>query len=111
MLAGVISDTHGYFDDRVLPYFEGVDLILHAGDVGSSEVLTRLAEIAPVFAVEGNNDVELELGIEERADDSTWRATASSSSTSSRTRSRAARSSSMATATSCSTNGGVKRCT
>jgi putative phosphoesterase len=66
MLAGVISDTHGYLDERVLPCFEGVDLILHAGDVGSPEVLERLAEIAPVFAVEGNNDAGLGLGIEER---------------------------------------------
>lgn len=66
MIAGVISDTHGYLDERVLPHFEGVDLILHAGDVGAFEVLTRLGEIAPVFAVEGNNDAGLDLGIDER---------------------------------------------
>jgi putative phosphoesterase len=66
MLAGVISDTHGYFDERVLPHFAWVDLILHAGDIGSMEVLERLGEIAPVFAVEGNNDEGLGLGVELR---------------------------------------------
>ena len=66
MLVGVISDTHGYFDDRVLPHFAAVDLILHAGDIGSMEVLERLAQIAPVFAVEGNNDEGLGLGVEFR---------------------------------------------
>jgi putative phosphoesterase len=66
MIAGVISDTHGYFDERVLPFFHGIDVILHAGDIGSMAVLERLGEIAPVFAVEGNNDVGLDLGVEER---------------------------------------------
>jgi putative phosphoesterase len=66
MLAGIISDTHGYLDERVLPHFQDVDLILHAGDVGSFDVLEQLGTIAPVFAVEGNNDVGLDLGIEAR---------------------------------------------
>jgi putative phosphoesterase len=66
VLAGVISDTHGYLDERVLPHFDGVDLILHAGDVGGFDVLTELGNVAPVFAVEGNNDAGLDLGIEER---------------------------------------------
>ena len=57
MLAGVISDTHGYFDERVAPCFEGVDVILHAGDVGSADVLGSLGLIGPVFAVLGNNDL------------------------------------------------------
>jgi uncharacterized protein len=66
MLLAVISDTHGYLDNRVLPHLQGIDAILHGGDVGSSSVLNELAIHAPVFAVEGNNDVSLELGLEER---------------------------------------------
>jgi len=53
---GVISDTHGRFDGAVVSTFEGVDLILHAGDVGKASVIQQLEEIAPVLAVGGNND-------------------------------------------------------
>jgi uncharacterized protein len=53
---GVISDTHGLFDEAVNRVFAGVDAILHAGDIGKLEVIERLEAIAPVFAVEGNND-------------------------------------------------------
>jgi|SRR5262249_32011177 len=53
---GVISDTHGRFDPVIVPIFSGVDCIIHAGDVGKVEVISRLEEIAPVLAVEGNND-------------------------------------------------------
>ncbi|HEY7270876.1 MAG TPA: metallophosphoesterase family protein, partial [Dehalococcoidia bacterium] len=56
MLIGVVSDTHGYYDARLGPALAGVELILHAGDVGSLEVLARLGEMAPVVAVRGNND-------------------------------------------------------
>jgi putative phosphoesterase len=55
---GVISDTHGLLRPEVLPAFQGVKLILHAGDIGSPEVLYRLRTIAPVVAVRGNNDIE-----------------------------------------------------
>ncbi len=58
---GLISDTH--MDDRcrVLPptvteAFDGVDLILHAGDVGAMHTLDVLAQIAPVVAVHGNDE-------------------------------------------------------
>lgn len=54
---GVIADTHGMFDEKLARLFDGVSLILHAGDVGAPAVLTRLTEIAPVRAVAGNNDV------------------------------------------------------
>jgi putative phosphoesterase len=53
---GVVSDTHGMFDEKLRRLFEGVSLILHGGDVGSPQVLTQLTEIAQVRAVAGNND-------------------------------------------------------
>jgi putative phosphoesterase len=53
---GVISDTHGKFDEAVVQIFNSVDLIIHAGDVGKKEVIARLEQIAPVLVVEGNND-------------------------------------------------------
>src|SRR5215470_9284590 len=53
---GVISDTHGLLRPEVHEVFQGVSLILHAGDVGSAEVLDSLKKIAPVVAVRGNND-------------------------------------------------------
>ena len=53
---GVIADTHGYLPPTVLDSFRNVDVILHAGDVGSSEILTALAQVAPVVAVRGNMD-------------------------------------------------------
>ena len=56
MRIGVISDTHGYFDPHLAPLFQGVDEILHAGDVGSEAVLDRLRAVAPVQAVRGNVD-------------------------------------------------------
>lgn len=56
MIIGVISDTHGLFDQSIVSVFRGVDAIIHAGDIGKLEVIDRLEEIAPVFAVEGNND-------------------------------------------------------
>ncbi|HEY6330372.1 MAG TPA: metallophosphoesterase family protein [Blastocatellia bacterium] len=56
MKLGVISDTHGKYDIAIEPIFKGVDLIIHAGDIGDLKVVERLQLIAPVFAVEGNND-------------------------------------------------------
>ncbi len=53
---GVISDTHGYLPPAVLRSFRNVDAILHAGDVGSGEILTALGELAPGVAVRGNMD-------------------------------------------------------
>jgi putative phosphoesterase len=56
MRVGVISDTHGLLRPEALKALRGVDLIIHAGDIGAAEVLSALAEIAPVTAVRGNND-------------------------------------------------------
>jgi len=53
---GVISDTHGYLDARVIDAFIGTDLIIHAGDIGKPKILDALATVAPVRAVRGNTD-------------------------------------------------------
>jgi hypothetical protein len=56
MLIGVISDTHGLLRDEAVAALAGADMILHAGDVGSGDILPVLAAIAPVVAVRGNVD-------------------------------------------------------
>ncbi|HJA86802.1 MAG TPA: metallophosphatase family protein [Candidatus Bacteroides avicola] len=53
---GLLSDTHGYWDDRYLKYFEPCDEIWHAGDIGSAELALRLAAFRPLRAVYGNID-------------------------------------------------------
>src|SRR5271165_1514278 len=58
MRIGVISDTHGMLRLEAEGALQGVDLIVHAGDVGKAEILTRLKRIAPVFAVRGNVDTQ-----------------------------------------------------
>ena len=55
-VVGLISDTHGQLRAGVHEAFSGVDLILHAGDVGGDDILDELALIAPVEAVYGNTD-------------------------------------------------------
>ena len=56
MKIGLISDTHGVLRPRVFDIFDGVDLILHAGDVGRMDIIVELETIAPVHAVLGNTD-------------------------------------------------------
>ncbi len=53
---GVLSDTHGLLDKRVLKHFKDVDEIWHAGDIGSFELLQALREYKPTRAVFGNMD-------------------------------------------------------
>jgi putative phosphoesterase len=53
---GLISDTHGLVRPEALAALKGVELIVHAGDIGKSEVLDALQTIAPVAAIKGNND-------------------------------------------------------
>jgi uncharacterized protein len=66
---GVISDTHGLMRPQALDALRGSDAILHAGDIGSAEVLETLRTIAPVTAVRGNNDTQAwAAGIPVRAD-------------------------------------------
>src|SRR5262245_39786279 len=69
VIIGVISDTHGYVDPRALEALQGVDTILHAGDVGSTGVIEEFGRIAPVLAVQGNNDARIGgLGLPEHLD-------------------------------------------
>ncbi|MGH7273010.1 MAG: metallophosphoesterase family protein [Nitrospiria bacterium] len=71
MRIGVLADTHGFLDDQVFSLFEGVDHILHAGDIGGGakrcvsayDLLAQLRKIAPVTAVSGNVDGFEESGI------------------------------------------------
>lgn len=56
MKIGIISDTHGLLRPQVFDALEGVDHMLHAGDVGDPDILVELAAIAPVTAVWGNVD-------------------------------------------------------
>jgi uncharacterized protein len=53
---GVISDTHGLLRPEAMEALRGCDRLIHAGDVGSAEVLAQLRGIAPVVAVRGNVD-------------------------------------------------------
>ncbi len=53
---GIISDTHGYLDEKVFDYFKEVDMIWHAGDIGISAVTDGLKAFKPLYAVYGNID-------------------------------------------------------
>lgn len=55
-LVGVISDTHGLLREPAVTALKGVDMIIHAGDIGTLEVLEALRQVAPVVAVRGNMD-------------------------------------------------------
>lgn len=59
MIVGVISDTHGFLDPQVVKIFQGVDHILHAGDIGDPMIEVELKFIAPVTVVLGNTDLGL----------------------------------------------------
>jgi uncharacterized protein len=56
MRVGVISDTHGLLRPEAVSALRGADHLLHAGDIGSEDVLDALGELAPVTAVAGNVD-------------------------------------------------------
>lgn len=58
MKLGIVSDTHGLLRPEVLPALNGVNQILHLGDVGKASVLEDLQKVAPVTAVRGNVDRE-----------------------------------------------------
>jgi len=56
MRIGLISDTHGLLRPEALDFLAGSDHIVHGGDIGNPEILERLAAIAPLTVVRGNND-------------------------------------------------------
>lgn len=53
---GLVADTHGLLRPEAMAALRGSDLLIHAGDIGDPAILERLAQIAPVTAVRGNND-------------------------------------------------------
>lgn len=53
---GILSDTHGYFHPELIDALDGVDHILHAGDIGDLTIIDGLKAVAPVTAVYGNVD-------------------------------------------------------
>ncbi|NIA55236.1 metallophosphoesterase family protein [Massilia sp. TW-1] len=57
MRVGLISDTHGLLRPEALDFLSGADHIVHGGDIGSPDILERLAAIAPLTVVRGNNDM------------------------------------------------------
>ena len=59
MKVGLLSDTHAWWDEKYLEYFESCDEIWHAGDIGSVEVAEKLAAFRPLRAVYGNIDGQI----------------------------------------------------
>ncbi len=57
MIVGVISDTHGLLRPEAVEFLRGSEHIIHAGDIGSPEIVPILEKIAPVTAIRGNIDV------------------------------------------------------
>ena len=60
---GIISDTHGLLRPAVLDTLSECEVILHGGDINNQGILNTLADIAPVYAVRGNNDKEWAEGL------------------------------------------------
>ncbi len=56
MKIGLLSDTHGYLDEKIFDYFSDCDEIWHAGDMGTQEVYQQLEDFKPLRAVYGNID-------------------------------------------------------
>ncbi len=62
---GVLSDTHGKLREEVVEILRGCEVIIHAGDINTPQVVGRLREIAPLYIVRGNADKEWAEGIPE----------------------------------------------
>jgi len=58
MKVGVISDTHGLLRPEAVELLRGSEHIIHAGDIGSAEIIPALEKIAPVTAIRGNVDTQ-----------------------------------------------------
>lgn len=56
MRIGLIADTHGLLRPQALAALQGVDHLIHAGDIGGPQILAELERIAPLSVVRGNND-------------------------------------------------------
>jgi len=52
----VISDTHSYIDDRIIKYASEADYVIHAGDIGTYDVIRKLKSVSRVLFVYGNID-------------------------------------------------------
>ena len=62
----LLSDTHGYLDDKIIKYVNESDEVWHAGDIGKKEILNSLSETKPLKAVYGNIDgIEIRLQTKE----------------------------------------------
>jgi len=53
---GLLSDTHGYIEERIIKFFSECDEIWHAGDIGNIETADNISKVKPVKAVYGNID-------------------------------------------------------
>lgn len=62
MIIGVISDTHGLLRPEAVELLRGSEHIIHAGDIGSPEIIAELRKIAPVTAIRGNVDTQAWAG-------------------------------------------------
>ncbi|HEV8494532.1 MAG TPA: metallophosphoesterase family protein [Candidatus Angelobacter sp.] len=58
MIIGIISDTHGLLRPEAVELLRGSEHIIHAGDIGSPEIIPALEKIAPVIAIRGNIDTQ-----------------------------------------------------
>lgn len=58
MIIGIISDTHGLLRPEAVELLRGSEHIIHAGDIGSPEIIPELRKIAPITAIRGNVDTE-----------------------------------------------------
>jgi len=58
MIVGIISDTHGLLRPEAVQLLRGSEHIIHAGDIGSAEIIPELEKIAPVTAIRGNVDTQ-----------------------------------------------------
>lgn len=52
----LLSDTHGYFDDKILHYIQPADEVWHAGDIGNLDIIEKISSIKKLRAVYGNID-------------------------------------------------------
>ena len=58
MIVGIVSDTHGLLRPEAVALLRGSEHIIHAGDIGSAEIVPELEKIAPVTAIRGNVDTQ-----------------------------------------------------